>query len=73
MHGRIQRGIIGVSRHPYSRNLVGHSSLLVTAMKRERIEEERKKRREGKKVEKRIKRIKRIKRMKEKINQGLCQ
>jgi hypothetical protein len=44
-HGHIQRGFKGVSRHPYLRNPVGHSSVLGTAMKTKRREEEKKKRR----------------------------
>jgi hypothetical protein len=44
----IFRGVSGVSADtPISKTLVGDSSVLGTAMKRERREEERKKRKEG--------------------------
>jgi hypothetical protein len=41
IHGHIQRGVRAVGRHPYFRNPVGHFSVLGTAMKRERREEEK--------------------------------
>jgi hypothetical protein len=60
-HGRIQRGVRGVGWHPYVRNPVGHSSVLGTALMRERREEKRKKRREDEKSGK------------EKQTSGICQ